>query len=238
MKKRYLFYFLIPLLIGNVVEAASCSLEKQVQINNAAGAVTADAAPYEYQYVANNTETGEEETVTAYTGMLYVYNLTEDIYAEVSFDHDKKTVYHTDAFDDVVTVPTGGMAIVKNYTVSIYPTDKSCGKNVIRQIQVTVPRQNYYYNEQMCKDYPDYFYCSQFMTVDNISYSDFAKGVSDYAAKVKKEEEESRRQGITEIASNFVKKNWFILLILVVLLLGGSGTYFYMKKKKRKEQIV
>ena len=170
--------------------------------------------------------------------MIDVYNLTSDIYAILEYDSSKYRLDYDPETDGEVSYSTGGMGKVKEYTISIYPVDTECGKKAIRQINVTVPRANQYYNESICSDYPDYFYCQEFMTADDIAYIDFVNGINEYAKTHKSVNDETRKEGFLKETTNFVKKHWVIVTIVILIIIGGTGTFIYLRNKKRKEEIV
>lgn len=238
MKKKIILVIFACLFTLDVVNAEACDLERQVIVNNAAGSVTASASPLDYTYTDEDTENGEIYEATAYMGMLYVYNLTEDIYAIVSDGTDKQTIYYDPENPGVSAISTGGMGSVKNYVVSIYPTNKNCGKSSIRDLNVTVPRLNRFYSYDTCSEYPDYFYCSQFMITNDITEEEFANGVAEYAKTHKSKSEENRKEGVLEETTKFLKNHLAIIVIVLVILIGSGGTFIYLRNKKRKEQIV
>ena len=238
MKRKHILFMILSIFMFIRVNAAACTLEDQVKVNNEAGAVTVSASPFEYTYTDEDTESGETFNAIDYLGMVYIYNLTPDIYAVVSSGSSKTNVYYDEENPSVSSYISGGMASVKNYKISIYPTNTNCGKTAIRELNVTVPRLNRYYSYDSCSNYPDYFYCSQFMTSDDIAEEDFVKGITEYAKTHKSANDETRKEGFLEETTNFVKKHWLII-ILVILVIGGSiGTFIYIRNKKRKEQIV
>lgn len=237
--KKYLFSFLTfsLLMIANV-KAETCSLEKQVTINNEAGLVSVNAEPFEYQYSSTVEDTGEVSEFTGYLGSINIYNLTENLYAVISNGSAKKTVNYSADTNGVNKVSTGSMNVLKNYTVSIYPSDTKCGKTSLREFQVTIPIENPYYKMQICTENPDYFYCTQFLNIENISRDDFTKGINEYINKKKSEEEEKRHEGILDTATTFMKKHWLVILISALLIASATGVYIYIKNKKKKEHIV
>ncbi|MDD5836558.1 MAG: hypothetical protein PUD34_05065 [bacterium] len=239
MKKNYLLFAIFAgLLSSTVVHAETCPLEKQVEVNNAAGAVSASASPLDYEYVYENEETGEEAIETAYIGDIGVYNLTEDIYVVVSDGKNKTTLTYNDSNDGEAHVSTGDMYSVKNYKVSVYPVNERCGKSAIKELNVTVPRQNRFYTNQGCQENPDYFYCSQFITLDDISDADFTSGLNSYISQNTKKDEDNRKQGIIAETASFIKKHWLVIIVIILIIGGGAGSYIYIKNKKRKESIV
>ena len=228
--KKYLFSFLTfsLLMIANV-KAETCSLEKQVTINNEAGLVSVNAEPFEYQYSSTVEDTGEVSEFAGYLGSINIYNLTENLYAVISNGSAKKTVNYSADTNGVNKVSTGSMNVLKNYTISIYPSDTKCGKTSLREFQVTIPIENPYYKMQIC---------TQFLNIENISRDDFTKGINEYINKKKSEEEEKRHEGILNTATSFMKKHWLVILISVLLIASATGVYIYIKNKKKKEHIV
>ena len=224
-------------MIANV-KAETCSLEKQVTINNEAGLVSVNAEPFEYQYSSTVEDTGEVSEFTGYLGSINIYNLTENLYAVISNGSAKKTVNYSADTNGVNKVSTGSMNVLKNYTISIYPSDTKCGKTSLREFQVTIPIENPYYKMQICTENPDYFYCTQFLNIENISRDDFTKGINEYINKKKSEEEEKRHEGMLNTATSFMKKHWLVILISVLLIASATGVYIYIKNKKKKEHIV
>jgi len=238
--KKILYTLVIMFLMMNTVKAVTtCDLEEQVQVNNDAGTVNVTAEPFAYEYYTSNSETGEEEKATGYIGMIYINNVTENIYVTItSADDITKKYTYSDAIDDTISINTDEMNVVKTYTVSIYPSNTKCGKSVIRELTVTVPRLNSYYYYDYCTDNPDYMYCQQFTNLENISYNDFYYGVTNYAASKKNQEEEQRKTGIFEGTVSFIRKNWFIVIIVIILIACGSYLVIKNKKEKEREDIV
>lgn len=237
--KKYLFILVsFALLTLNTVNAETCSLETQVKINNEAGVVTAVSEPFEYKYSSVVEDTGENSIFTGYLGSINIYNLTENLYAVVSNGQAKKTVTYADTNDGVNKISTGSMNMLKTYTISIFPTNTRCGTTALRELQVTVPIENPYHKMQICNEYPDYFYCSQFLNIENISRDEFSQGINEYINQKKTKEEEKRHEGVIDTATNFIKKHWVAIIIVIIILSSGIGFYIYMRNKKRKEQIV
>ena len=133
------------LILNTNIVHASCSLEEQVKINNAAGAVNAVASRLDYSYEDHDDDLNEDITTNGYTGIVYVYNLTDAIYFEISDGTSREKYTSNDDVNGAVAVSTGSMAVVKNYTILIYSTNKACSSSAVRTIQVTIPRYNEYF---------------------------------------------------------------------------------------------
>ena len=236
MKKR-LFIFILFLLLQIKYVKAACPLEDQVAANNAAGAVNAVASRLEYTYDNYDEEHDEQQQVTAYTGMIYVYNLTKDIYFDIANDNGKETYTYADDVDGAIAISTGSMAVVKNYTISIYSSNKDCGASPIRTIDLTLPRYNPFFGYLSCRDYPDYYYCGQFLNADLITETDFMNGLDEYA-KTHKKEDEKRREGIIANTIQFIKKYWYLLIIIIVVIIIITVGIKKYREEKRKKEVV
>ena len=77
--KKNLFMVILFLILNTNIVHASCSLEEQVKINNAAGAVNAVASRLDYSYEDHDDDLNEDITTNGYTGIVYVYNLTRNL---------------------------------------------------------------------------------------------------------------------------------------------------------------
>lgn len=236
MKKK-MFIFILFMLLGLVRVQAACSLEEQVKANNAAGAVNVVADKLQYTYNAYDEEHDESYDIDAYTGMIYVYNLTPDIYFNITDGKDKETYTYADDIDGAVAVSTGTMAVVKDYTIAIYSTNSSCGTTPVRTISATLPRYNPFANYTSCQDYPDYYYCQQFLNADIITEMQFMEGITAYA-KTHKKQEETRREGFFEDTVKFVKKYWYFIVIVICIIVGIIIFVKRYKEEKRKREIV
>ena len=83
----------------------------------------------------------------------------------------------------------------------------------------------------------DYYYCKQFVTLDDIKESEFKSGVKAYSEeKEKKQKEEERKNNsIIYKTLTFADKYKWVIIPIVIVVAGGIG---YIVIKKRKERIV
>lgn len=236
MQKK-MFICLLFIILGISKVNASCSLEEQVTVNNAAGAVNVVSDKLKYTYSTYDPEHDETFDVDDYTGIIYVYNLTPDIYFNITDGKNKETYTYADDINGAVAVSTGTMAVVKNYTIAIYSTNKSCGTTPVRTISTVIPRYNNFSGYTSCQEYPDYYYCQQFLNSDLISETEFQKGLDEYA-KTHKKSDESRRENFIESTMQFIKKYWLYILIALVIVASSILIYKKYLEEKRKKEIV
>ncbi len=222
--------FMLFLCFTNYVYA-ECDYETQAKINNAAGAVRAEYETFLYENDYYDETYGEYVTDSYWYGLIHIYNITEDIYINVIDNNGNSRKYTIDdvSADNVIYVGTGMANEVKKYKIEVYATDSSCIDNVIRTIDISIPRYNLFSIYSQCDEYPDYYYCSEFVFLDNISEKEFYKGIEDYA----KRKEEEDKEGIIGQAVDLLKNNWVPIAILVACLSAG-GYIFYIKVYKRK----
>lgn len=235
--KKQMFIFILFMFLGIIKVEATCSLEERVQVNNAAGAVNVVADKLKYTYSSYDEEHDETYDIDAYTGMIYVYNLTPEIYFNITDGKNKETYTYDDDINGAVAVSTGSMAVVKDYTIAIYSTNTSCGTTPVRTISATLPRYNPFSSYQSCSEYPNYYYCQQFLNADLITETQFMNGLEEYA-KTHKKEDESRREGIFENTVKFVKKYWYFIVIVICLFIGIVIFIKRYKDEKRRKEIV
>ena len=249
MHKRKILVILLNIIAFSViglknVSAAACTLEQQVKVNNEAGLVSYSVQPFEYHYsnpdVSAENKDSDETQISGYLGMLEIYNLTDNIYVTVADSNENSQTKYTynDSADGTVSLSTGSMEYLKNYTISIFASNEDCSKNAIRTIDVVVPRENRYYYSDYCENYPDYFYCSQFLNLEEISQDDFNRGIKEYAKTHKSATNDNRKEGIIEVTADFAKNNWLIIAIVIIVILGIIAGAIVIKNKKRKKQIV
>ena len=236
MKKK-MFMFILFMLLGLIKVNASCNLEERVEVNNAAGAVNVIADKLKYTYNAYDEEYEESHDIDAFTGIIYVYNLTPNIYFNITDGKDKETYTYADDVNGAIAISTGSMAVVKDYTIAIYSTNSSCGTTPVRTISVNLPRYNPFSSYQSCTEYPNYYYCQQFLNADLISETDFMNGLDEYA-KTHKKEEETRREGFIANTVKFVKKYWYFIVIVICLIIGITIFVKRYKEEKRRKEIV
>lgn len=238
IKQIKTFLMIIPIVLFlPIVKAETCTNEEQIKVNNAAGLVNVKAYPFSYT-VGGVDETEEEpgktEYYDTYMGMIDIYNVTEDIYVVLSGNSKKVTLNYEDGIDGTITYSTGNMTNIKEYTISIYSKNSECGKSAIRTINVTVPRLNEYYTEDICSDYPDYYYCSQFMTSDSVVYEEFMNGINEYSKTHNKANDDTRKEGIIDQTKDFVSSHKILIVSVIVIIFVIVGIYGYRKYKIRK----
>lgn len=239
MQKKLVLVFMPIIMFFSFINFAyaECDYETKAKINNAAGTIKAEYQTFEYNNNYYDETYGEEVSESYWYGLIHIYNLSDDVYVKVIDNNGNSKDYTSDdvAADGVIYVGTGMANEVKKYKIEVYATDPSCIDDVIRTIDITIPRYNVFSTYSQCDEYPDYYYCSEFVFLDNIPETEFYRGIEDYAERL---EAEKNNQGIISQTAELIKNHWGALLILVVCI-GIGGYIFYIKiysKRKGKKK--
>lgn len=239
MKKfKYVVLAVFMFLFMGSVNAEVCSYETKAKINNEAANVKVDYETYEYKQNINDPTYDEVIEDSTWYGLIHIYNLTDNLSFKVIDKNGKKYEYsYSNTNNGEFTINTGIAMSVKNYIVELYYADSDCGKSSVRTFNVTIPRYNIYSDYGECIGNEDYYYCKQFVTLDDIKESEFKSGVKAYSEERKKKQQEEERKDNSIIYKTLTfadKYKWVIILVCVVV----AGTIVYIVVKKRKERIV
>ena len=120
--------------------------------------------------------------------------------------------------------------------IGLYEPTKilNAANEVLKQITVTVPMQNYFYNFAQCEANPEYYLCQEYTTTDYTSMSDdqFIEQINKYVENKKVEEEKQSK--ITYKIWEFIKKYMWYFIALIVLLIGIITFTIIRNKQRRK----
>lgn len=229
------------------VNAAECSYEKQVELNNIASTVKAT-------YEEVQIDTGETESYVDDEGIIdesnqvpilkkgfnvKILNLTEKLYVVVKNDHDRseKTYYYKDTNNGTIDLGNKEADEIYTYTITIRGMEEDCSGYELRTITVVTPVYNPYSEYNFCKDYPDFEYCQEYITDASFSLEDFLAKSAEYSEKkqnVLTEEEQKEDNKIL----NFIKENKKILTIIgIIILIAGVTTIVIIIIKRRSRLI-
>ena len=136
--------------------------------------------------------TGELVDVTTYIYEVTFDNVTEDMYIIIENDNrrtEKEKVKFTykDAKDGKITYKTEPTEILITYTVSIYAAKYECKDELFRKFTFQTPIYNKWYDIDICKEYPKFEYCKQFITGHTPSDDQFFTALHKYGKENKVE---------------------------------------------------
>lgn len=250
MKTRIkkLFLLAIILLTPNLVRAESaCSYEEQTELNDIVANVKAsyeiiDVYVGKTYEVYNPNEDGTFPEVDSYAKefQFTILNITDDVYVKVS-NNQNSTVYtfkSTDTKDGMITFTTPDVFELTTYTFEVYANKYSCIGELFRKFTITTPVYNSFSKYSICQDNPDFYYCQEFITTENLTISDFYTKVQEYANQKEKEEQEKeeqeRNKSIIERIKDFYNDNTIVIYTIgIVIVIVGVATTVILVKKKR-----
>lgn len=236
------FLFLIP----NFVKAASsCSYSEQAELNEIVSHVNAnyevvDVSMGEYYDVDHFGDEGfdsvKEHFIKGFN--IHILNITEDIYVRVSNDvnDEIKTFRYSDTQDGVATFQTTDNERLVTYTIEVYSAKYSCTGEMFRKFTLTTPLYNNYSERPQCVDNQEFYYCQEFISSENITFSEFIDKISEYQSKKQQEEEQKQEENKNFInkLKDFYKDNAIVInSIGVAIVVMGVATAVVLVKKKR-----
>ena len=239
---RKLFLLAIILLTPGMVQAASsCSYSEQAELNNIVANVK---ATYEivdvYGGKAIDFENGKEENdeVDYYVKGLKIsiLNITDDIYVKVTSKNDDKeyTFRNSDTENGVATIETTDVYELNTYTIEIYANKYSCAGERFRTITLTTPMYNYYSQLEICENNPDYYYCQEFISTENVDAEYFYPQIEQYEQQKEEQQEEGNNKNFIDKLKDFYNNNKLIIYSVgIVIVVAGVATTVILIKKKR-----
>lgn len=251
MKTNFVKLFLLAIIFWtpNLVNAESaCSYSEQAELNDIVANVK---ATYEIVEVYNGkildidnpNEDGTFPEIDKYTKnfKISILNITDDIYVKVSNDDDTevKTFKASDAVDGVVSFQTSKKYAMVTYTIEIFANKYSCIGESFRKITLTTPMYNHYSKNNLCQENPDFYYCQEFISTENISLDDFKNRVAEYQQAKEKEHEaqlEKENKNFWERIKEFYNNNTLIVngVIVIIIAMGVATTVILVKKKRSR----
>lgn len=229
------------------VNAAECSYEKQVELNNIASTVKATYEEVEIDtgetrsYVDPETDLidpSKQIPITEKGFKVSIVNMEEDLYVDVKNDSNNstKTYQYTDAVDKIIDLGTYKADKVITYTITVKASKGDCAGTELRTITLVTPRYNSYSELSYCENNPNFEYCQEYITGEDISYEEFLKRTENYTEPEKKEEITQEKQTITDKIKEFYKKNKKMIYIIsgfIVIVGVATAAIIVIKRRSR-----
>lgn len=244
---KKLFLLAIIFLTPNLVQAESlCSYSEQAELNNIVANVkanyeTVDIYDGKVLDIDNPGPDGKIPEVDYYIKgfNINILNITEDIYVKVSnnVNSDTATFRYSDTKDGMATFQTREVDSLITYTIEVYSNKSKCVGELFRKFTVTTPIYNLFSEWRDCKENPEFYYCQEYLSSENISINEFRTKLQDY----KVEKEEKRKEEEIENQNflwNKIKKMYRENIIIInsigiLILISGVATTVILIKKKR-----
>ncbi len=246
MKKSLLGAILVFALIITPIDtraASTCSYKEQAELNEIANNVKANYEIVDiYDGKIVEMDSGEEvDPIVDYyvRGFkISILNVTDDIYITVTNDYDSsiQTFYSKDAKDGIVSFETKNVAKVINYTIEVHSNKYTCIGELYRKLYVKTPTYNSQSNVAACTDYPEFYYCQEFIDGENIDFNTFLTRLENYKSnkKVEEKKEEEKKQSFIEKVKTFYKNNKIVIYtVIIVVIISGVATTVILIKKRR-----
>lgn len=243
---------IILLLVFTInVNAAECSYEEQVKLNDIAATLKATYEEIDYEtgemsyYV--DPETGiidtdrlEKETTKGFKVSLL--NITDQIQVEVTNETTGETnTYNASNTDNGTVILTARPAdMIYNYKFVIRARGGDCTGTELRIMNLVVPKYNEYSDTSACTDYPNYQYCQKYLTTDlDIDFLTFYSGLDKYKETNPIKEEtktEETKLSLSERIKEFINKNKTVLIIIgsVVVIAGVATTAIIVVRRRSR----
>lgn len=245
---KSMFLLALLFLIPNYVKAASsCSYSEQAELNEIVSHVNAnyeivDVYKGKVYDLDHPDENGYIKEVDYYIKAfnINILNITEDIYVKVSnnYNDEVKTFRYSDAQDGVITFQTTEVENLITYTIEVYSNKYACAGEMFRKLTLTTPLYNNYSERPQCEGNKDFYYCQEFITSENISYTEFVEKINKYTEQkqVEVEKQQEENKNFFEKLKKFYKDNAIVInsVGVAIVVMGVATTVVLIKKKRSR----
>lgn len=238
MRKKVIYLlFMVATAITVVgkVEANTCSLEDR-------NALRAMAANVNVTYEEGSEEYNPEDGVYIDTYFLDVkiYNLTSKMRVEVYTDGVRKPDYFY--FDDLngdgfLSLRSANATKKMKYTIKLYGSSNDCFEQLLRTINITLPKYNYYSGYEICNGVTEFYMCQRFTNYD-FDPTTFYSSVYAYKEKINAQQNIIDENGDIEENNSLTSKvlktisDNKMVIISFILIVGVVATVIVILKKR------
>lgn len=171
--------------------------------------------------------------------VVYISNITEDLYVTVLDDVSNTTTTYTydDAEDGVISFQVNDIFSVTNYTITVYSSDNtSCADTRLRILYLTTPRYNSYSQYDICDEAADFYLCYEYLTTEEISYDRFLELVNRYINEHTTDSSDGEEEGEGGIQGflEFLKENIVLTVVVIVVILAAVGVTVVIIIRRRR----
>lgn len=200
IKKIYFLFAIILILFGfNITVKAECSYEERKELLQEAKNVEANI---EYNTLTNSFD-------------FKIYNLTQNLYAEINDSQDTKTISGKDLLNGTYNFNTTNTERAVTYSLKIYSGSIGCYGKLLTSKRVKKGVVNKFSFDNSCKGIEEYYYCKTILdTPITISDEMVYKNIENYKKSLESNSDNDEEFNI----SNFANKYWYIGLILIIII--------------------
>ncbi len=217
MKKLIIVFLFIISLIVNI-KADTCSNTEMTRLKKLAEKVE---FTYDYEIQKDENSDGTYEypkfkitanNLNSELKVLIVNDFYNNDYREFKYNDKKSSTLDNFYEGENVTVT------IKAYTAN------ACSSKTVLTKQVKLPYYNYLYDEELCKEYPDFDYCVK-LTEKELTLDEYNRAYNDYMSYT---EEDIVEENNTNNMIYIYIGGGVVVLIIIIL-----GTISIINKKKR-----
>jgi hypothetical protein len=232
-----LFIAVIALFLGAINADARCTYQQRAMLNEEGRNVRTS---YEITYrseirtVRDPDGPGYEEGEFLHTVFnISVFNITENLYVEISNNHDRafrEYVYFRHTENGVFTFTTEDIANIITYTFRVRSAIEDCSSLVLRTYSFVKPMRNTMVDYGICAGAEDVPYCQEYITQPfSLTFEQVDNAIQNYQKDTsinnRPDEEES---GLLV----FIQDNTLTILVGAVVLAAAAGGAIYFYKKR------
>lgn len=244
---KYLLLTLLTFCFAVKVDAAECSYEKQVELNNLAATVKAT-------YEEVEIDTGETESYVDEEGIIdtdkqipvkkkgfnvKLLNLNENLYVQVKNEITKtsKDYYYKDSDNGTITIATYPADKIYTYSIVVRGYSDGCSGVELRTINFITPMYNPYSEYSFCNQYPNFEYCQEYTTDSSFNLEDFISKSAAYSQTHKEENKKEIKKEENKFLDFFKENKKILIIIGSIILIAGVTTIVIIIIKKRSRLI-
>ncbi len=241
---KYILVSLLSFCFAVNVNAAECSYEKQVELNNIASTVKAtyeavDIDSGEKYYDETFDENGNPNMKEYYVKGFKVklLNITNELSAEVTNSlGQSRTISYSDTDNGTIDLWTNKAENLITYSIKIRAADGDCAGIELRTIEILIPRYNYYSETSFCQNNPEFEYCQEFTTsssdIDSIKFDEMSKKYTEEKNKDNKKEKIQKNSFLNKIKIFFKEKG--VIIFSIIGIMGLIVVILLIIRKRRR----
>lgn len=218
MRKKILFFIILSFCFISNINALTYGGCDYSVISRLKSLVTNINLSYDY-HISNN-EVTFDVTINNVTSDMYFYDTTTN-----------KTYYYSDTNNGELTIygynTSGG-------SYKFYSAKGECYGISLGSKYYNFPTYNYYYNDPLCSDIPNYSLCQRWAQV-NYSYSEFEDKILEYKESLNKVEDNQElveyQPTIIDTLVDLYVNYYYIFLIAIILI---CSIIIFVKSRNNK----
>ncbi len=217
--RKNIFYLIVvgmAILMPLSVDA-ECSYQDQTKYNKEASNVKTDYTVKTRQ--VSLPVTGEEGATDTFDVKYFefnIYNVTANLRLSVSENGGlTKDITISDVKDGKVSFEVPDSFNITKYKISVYATQGDCSNELLREMNIVVPKINLYANYQICEEAKGFYLCQEYINTDEeIGEDDFFQKAESYMKKIAKEKDQNgndQNGNFFNKTLDFLANNWYYI---------------------------